>query len=123
MKVNKLFFLGITSILFVFCTHAQNFKSLDKKQFSAVIKKTTKPQIVDVRTPGEYKAGHLKNAVNVNYRDASFEVKMLEFDKNKPIFVYCQAGGRSKKSAEKLAEMGFTQIYELDKGYTEWVSQ
>ena len=49
-----------------------------------------------------------------------FVAKAEKYDKTKPVFVYCKSGGRSKKAAEKLNELGFTNIYELEGGIIKW---
>ena len=56
-------------------------------------------QLVDVRTPGEFKKGSISGAVNydINSRDFTSGIKSL--DKNRPVFVYCLSGGRSQKAA------------------------
>jgi rhodanese-related sulfurtransferase len=77
-------------------------------------------QLVDVRTAEEYKEGHLKNAVNIDIRSAGFTEKVSTLDKNKPVLVYCLAGSRSASAANKMADMGFTEIYNLDGGIMSW---
>ena len=77
-------------------------------------------QIVDVRTPEEFGASHLKDAQNICVTEDDFKEKIKSLDKNKPVYVYCKKGGRSAKAAEILAEMGFTEIYDLQGGITAW---
>lgn len=76
--------------------------------------------LVDVRTDGEYTAGFIKGAVNIDISADDFDRKMSHFDKNVPIAVYCAKGGRSASAAKKLKNLGFTQIYDLDGGFTAW---
>jgi len=80
-----------------------------------------KVQLVDVRTPAEYAAGHLEGAVNINFNDENFETLISTVDKSKPVAVYCGRGGRSGKCASFMKEAGFTKIYDLDGGITEWM--
>ncbi|MBT0607408.1 rhodanese-like domain-containing protein [Aequorivita echinoideorum] len=80
-------------------------------------------QLIDVRTVDEYKDGHLGKAQNVCVTDSDFREKAALLDKNKPVYVYCKSGGRSAKAAIILKEMGFTEIYDIDGGYTNWKSQ
>jgi rhodanese-related sulfurtransferase len=77
-------------------------------------------QLVDVRTPAEYQAGHIANAANINFNDPEFKANIEKLDKTKPIAVYCAAGGRSGKSANLLAQMGFKTIYDLQGGMGAW---
>lgn len=79
-----------------------------------------KIQLVDVRTPNEYNSGHIKNAKNIDFFAASFESQFEKLDKEKPLYIYCRSGARSKKASNKLADMGFTEIYDLKGGYQNW---
>ena len=76
--------------------------------------------IIDVRTPSEYNNGHIENAVNVNYYD-DFETNIDTFDRNKTYLVYCGSGTRSRNAVNKMYyEMGFTKIYHMYQGYSNW---
>ncbi len=77
-------------------------------------------QLVDVRTPDEYNAGHIKGAININFFDADFVAQMSKLNKDKEIYVYCKSGNRSGKSATKLEDAGFTKIYDLQGGFKNW---
>jgi rhodanese-related sulfurtransferase len=77
-------------------------------------------QLVDVRTPEEFKAGHIKNAGNINFYDTDFLTQMNKLDKNKPLYIYCRSGGRSGKAAAKLKEQGFKEVYDLQGGILDW---
>ena len=61
------------------------------------------------------------SALNINYYGNNFDKKIDELDKSKPIVVYCKSGGRSSKSALKLVEKGFEQIYNLRGGFDQWI--
>lgn len=76
--------------------------------------------LIDVRTPKEYQAGNIKNSVNFDFFDPQFLTCFQEFDKDEPIYLYCQSGNRSGKASKKLSELGFTKIYDLKGGYAGW---
>lgn len=121
MKFHKILFL-IVSIVFISCNEkkSNSIESLHPKEFAEKIKTTDHPQILDVRTPDEFESDHIENAKNVNWNSDDFETKAAAFDKSKPVFVYCLSGGRSKKAAAKLSELGFTNVYELEGGILNW---
>lgn len=121
MKFPKILLL-IVSILLLACNDkkTKSFESIAPQEFAEKIKTTDKPQILDVRTPEEFGSEHIDNAVNVNWNSDDFAAKAELYDKSKPVFVYCLSGGRSKKAAAKLQELGFTTIYELDGGIMNW---
>lgn len=93
---------------------------IDAKTFSEKINSKGKIQILDVRTPGEFTDQHIDKATNIDWNGADFEKKVAVLDKSKPVYVYCKSGGRSAKATSKLAEMGYTKIYELDGGIMKW---
>ncbi len=118
-KILTLFFI---SFLFISC-QAQPVKGvqvLDAKTYAEKLKATTNPQLLDVRTPEEFAVEHIDNAANVNWNGDDFETKASKYDKTKPLFVYCKVGGRSAQAANKLAELGFTEIYNLEGGIMKW---
>ena len=78
-------------------------------------------QLVDVRTPREYRGGHIARAVNIDYfQGAAFEEAFEKMDKNKPVYLYCRSGNRSLKAARKLVAMGFEKVYDLQGGILRW---
>lgn len=79
-----------------------------------------KGQLVDVRTASEFEEGHIKGAQNIDFLQDDFTTNTAKLDKNKAVYVYCKSGGRSAKAVEVLRKQGFTNIYELDGGYTAW---
>lgn len=52
--------------------------------------------------------------------DDSFESEIQKLDKSKPVYVYCRSGMRSQKAAQKMIELGFTQVIDLEGGYLSW---
>ena len=95
------------------------FESMDNGKFAAAIADTT-VQLVDVRTPAEFAAGHIPEAVNIDVRGENFESQAQStLDKERPVAVYCRSGARSKTAAHALAAMGF-RVYELNKGFMNW---
>lgn len=65
--------------------------------------------VVDVRTPEEFKTGHLPGAVNIPV--AEVEKRIAEFgDKSKPVVVYCRAGRRSGTAKGLLEKAGYTDV-------------
>lgn len=78
--------------------------------------------IVDVRTPGEFQAGHLENAVNVDFRGADFAGGLAKLPHDRPVLVHCQSGGRSTSSLPAFEAAGFHDITHMDGGFGSWQS-
>lgn len=78
--------------------------------------------ILDVRTPEEYAAGHIPNAINIpNETIGASEISALP-DKDQLILVYCRSGRRSKEAAEKLVFLGYTNVVEFG-GILDWTGE
>ncbi|MEX1000863.1 MAG: rhodanese-like domain-containing protein [Crocinitomicaceae bacterium] len=76
--------------------------------------------LIDVRTAEEFDGGHIEGALNRDYTSGEFEQYIDSLEKEKPVFVYCQAGGRSAKARDLLQEKKFREIYNLENGYGNW---
>jgi len=95
-------------------------KILTPQEFGQEI---TRPnvQLVDVRTPREFGAGHITKAVNIDWHQKQrFIEQFSRMDKNKPIYLYCRSGARSQQAARQLVSMGFAKIYDLRGGFLRW---
>lgn len=77
-------------------------------------------QLVDVRTPQEWSAGHLEGARHIDWFSDEFKTEAAKLDRNKPVRLYCASGGRSEEAREMLREMGFTDVRDLDGGIQAW---
>ena len=75
--------------------------------------------IVDVRTKGEYEAGHIPGAILIPNESITDRKPELLPDLNQVILVYCRSGNRSKQAAQKLANMGYKKVYEFG-GINTW---
>jgi thioredoxin len=120
MKTNlKAIFSFLATLLLVSCT-AQTNTNLSADEFEKAINKDA-VQILDVRTQAEYASGHIKNTLWANWNDKDEFTRRIGFiDKNKPVYVYCLAGGRSAAAAEKMRAIGFENVYELKGGINSW---
>ena len=98
----------------------QKIKTIEGITFEEKIRSIKNLQLIDVRSPEEYAVEHLENAKNINWNGDDFVSNAEKLDKSKPIFVYCKVGGRSIQAANKLSELGFTEIYNLDGGIMKW---
>jgi rhodanese-related sulfurtransferase len=123
--MKTLFFLAML-IFVAACSSSSNNvygqvinKKVEKAEFSKLMKKSG-VQLIDVRTSREFSNGFIAGAKNIDYNGDSFEKQIKKLDKNKPVLVYCAAGGRSENAAELLKGWGFTEVYDLIGGYNGW---
>lgn len=73
--------------------------------------------LVDVRTPGEFAAGHIDGAVNIPVQD--FSSRAREIPKDRPVVLYCASGMRSGAAARLLRGAGRTDVHNLG-GISRW---
>lgn len=76
--------------------------------------------ILDVRTQEEFEGGYIKGAILFPSQEVNEETAAQKLpDKDQTILIYCSSGGRSKKVAQQLVDMGYTNIYEFG-GINSW---
>ena len=75
--------------------------------------------IIDVRTPDEYKEGHIPNAINIPNETINETVYNKLKDKNQLILIYCRSGSRSRQAAYKMQKLGYTNLVDFG-GIINW---
>ena len=75
-------------------------------------------QLIDVRTPEEFRSGHLPGARNLPLDGLDAGAKTL--DPNRPLIAYCRGGHRSSMALKILAAKGFTQAKHMEGGISAW---
>ena len=84
-------------------------EQLDKKVEQGAI-------LVDVRSPQEFKEGHLENAILLPEYEIGENVKEILPNKTKTIIVYCSTGHRGIKAQMILQKLGYEEVYNLCHG-------
>jgi phage shock protein E len=120
--MKKLIYLLLIGFTLISCQAQQKDQTVEvvpPAEFSQKID-VEKGQVIDVRTPKEYNAGHIEGAVNMHIYDKDFEQRVDKLQKDEPVYVYCKVGGRSAEAVEILKAKGFTDIIELEGGIDAW---
>lgn len=65
--------------------------------------------LIDVRTPEEYRDGHIDGSINLPLDRISFIENTVE-NKNTPLYVYCYSGSRSGRAVSYLKQNGYTDV-------------
>ena len=131
LKLKQIAFVSSLAFVMVSCNAQTNEKKtavievqeellLNPVAFSERLSQEEQPQIIDVRTPQEFKNGTIENAVNWNVLDGTFEQNIQSLDSSKSVYVFCAKGGRSGKAASILKEKGFISVIDLKGGYGAW---
>ena len=95
----------------------KGIESISTGNLKAVLKDKNK-QFIDVRTPAEYKARHIKEFKNIPLNTLNNRIK--ELDQSKEIVVICQSGMRSSQAAKQLKKAGFSNILNVSGGMNAW---
>ena len=76
--------------------------------------------VLDIRTPEEFAEGHIPDAKNVDFFSKSFRETLEKLDKDAPIVMHCQSGGRSGQALPIFKELGFTKVFHMNGGFSAW---
>lgn len=90
-------------------------KTLNEQQFREGYRKA---QLIDVREPNEYEAGHILGARNIPL--TQLKMRMKEIRPDKPVYLYCQSGMRSGRAAQALYRKGYKDLSHLEGGFKKW---
>ena len=93
-------------------------KVMEINKTDAVTKMEDGAILIDVRSSQEYNEKHIDGAININVEDILNRDGALIYDNseigfNKTIIVYCRSGSRSNTAANRLLELGYTNVYDL----------
>ena len=103
-------------------TEIASYRQISMEEAVTMMEQESDYLILDVRRADEFAAGHIPGAINIaNESIGTAEIPELP-DKDRLILVYCRSGNRSKQAAQKLADLGYTNIVEFG-GILEWTGE
>lgn len=122
MKFSLSFFFSFFAFLtFVSCQNSSTKESgvdlLPPAAFIEAYQAEESAVLIDCRTPGEISRGKVEGAINIDYTSPNFTDQAEKLDKSKPVYVYCQVGGRSASAAKKLKTLGFKEVHDMKGGF------
>lgn len=98
-------------------------KTVKQKKFEKLLKKKN-TVLLDVRTPEEYKEGHIPGSILIDFlKKDGFKENVSTLDKNKTYLLYCRSGKRSNNAKVLMNEMGFSKLIDLKGGFSEWTGE
>lgn len=120
----RIFIAGLFAMAFAFTAYAaQSLQTISVAESNILINENkTNPDFVvlDVRTPGEYAQGHLKQSKLMNFRGENFEEELGKLDKSKTYLIYCRSGGRSGMALKLMEKLEFESVYNMGGGFNDW---
>lgn len=78
--------------------------------------------VLDIRTPQEFAAGHIRGARLVDFKAADFAEQLAKLDRKQKYLVHCASGRRSSQSLATFQELGFPRVVHLDGGFNSWAA-
>lgn len=93
---------------------------ISQADLAAQIETNTAPIILDVRTAGEYEAGHIPGAINIHYRDLPERLEEVRALESQDVVVYCEVGVRASIAKRMLQTAGFESIRHLEGDMAAW---
>lgn len=79
--------------------------------------------VIDVREKEDWFMGHIPGALSIERADIEWEIEKVLADKDFPVICYCGDGLRSLLATYTLSEMGYSQVYWMEKGWKGWKEQ
>ena len=96
-----------------------NVTHADAKEAAKLVAKS-EVVVLDVRTPGEFSAGHIAGATNIDFQSGDFSERLAKLNREKTYLVHCASGGRSTRALPQFSKLGFKRIVHLDGGFKAW---
>jgi rhodanese-related sulfurtransferase len=117
--MKNIFILLFASISIVSCSQKkEGVQNISVSEYQNLVHDNA--IVLDVRTEDETNQGQIKGASSLDFYESNFENSLSLIQKDKEVFVYCQSGGRSKKAAKLLMEMGQFKVYNIEGGIRAW---
>lgn len=101
---------------------AKSYTKISQEEAREMMAKDNGHIVVDVRREDEYDAGHIPGAILIPNESIGTEQPEELPDLDQIILIYCRSGNRSKEAAQKLFDMGYTNIYEFG-GINSWTGE
>ncbi len=116
----RFFFLPFTVFVFLQGCFSQASGDITPEQAESMLSSGKNITALDVRTPGEFAAGHIPGAINIDIGNPKFASLINSLDKNGEYVVYCRSGIRSAKAAGIMKEAGFKKAHNMKGGISAW---
>lgn len=109
-------FIAYSLVLFFY--QRKIVKPLTEEEFRAGYRKA---QLIDIREPNEYEAGHVLGARNIPLSQLRMRYKEIRPDQ--PVYLYCQSGLRTGRAGQLLKKKKYKELYQLKGGFKSWTGK
>ncbi len=94
--------------------------NIGSDEFSRLMEAHPDAAVLDVRTPGEFHAGHIPGARNLDMMSPEFRNSIEELERERVVLLYCRSGSRSYHAGNMMVQLGFEKVYNLASGLLGW---
>ena len=95
--------------------------TISPRQLSELVQAGKPVELVDVRTPVEYREVHVSFAKNVPLDQLDVaKIAAGRSGSQQPLYVICRSGNRGKQACEKFLAMGYTNVVNVEGGTQAW---
>ena len=105
-------------IFFISCT-GSSYETLDQSIAYEELLNDNSINLIDVREPSEFATGYIFGAQLIPLNTIESTIENILPEKDTKIFVYCRSGNRSAQAAQILANLGYTNVYDIG-GIIDW---
>ena len=117
--MKKILPLLLALLMLAGCSPKYTYTQISMEEAIVVMEENSDYILLDVRTQEEFAELHIPGAICIpNETIGTEEIPQLP-DKDQLILVYCRSGNRSKQASEKLASLGYSNVYEFG-GIIDW---
>lgn len=123
--MRKVIFFLIIALMVTGCAKEEKMPTYCQITMSEAVERMESEEgylILDVRRVDEFQSGHIPGAICIPNESIGMEQIPELPDKDQLIFVYCRSGRRSKEAAQKLVNLGYTNIVEFG-GILDWTGE
>lgn len=109
--------IGVVALFFVYRMFLSPGAKVDPNEVQKAVEENN-AKVIDVRTKGEYKAGHLAiTNLNIDLASRDFDKRISKLDTSKTYYLYCRSGNRSGQAARIMKSKGFENVVNIG-GYS-----
>ena len=105
-------------IFFISCT-GSSYETLDQSIAYEELLNDNSINLIDVREPSEFATGYIFGAQLIPLNTIESSIENIISEKDTKIFVYCRSGNRSAQAAQILADLGYTNVFDIG-GIIDW---
>lgn len=115
----RILLMALTSLFSIHLASAADL--VRPAEVAAWLKENPNGVLMDVRTPKEYKGGHIEGTVLIDWNSSDFTDRVkASVDSKRPVLLICRSGRRSSEAAKAMGKLGFTRIADLKGGMIAW---